>query len=178
MTFRGNWPCPSPRCHHVPNPCIFSPARPPSYTVNTKIYPAIHAHTIDNRRTPCPPALGRPAQDHLRSLDPSCKIWRSRHPHLRTGCAPRLAANGPLHPSSAHQPGQRQPHTQTHTQRRRKNIPSGSMETAARAGSKRTDHVYSCLVTTGHVSNNPTNGEVGAPSGICGRGLSCLAFDY
>ena len=24
---------------------------------------------------------------------------------------------------------------------------------------------------------NP-NGEAGAPSGICGRGLSCLAFDY
>ena len=131
MTFRGNWPCPSPRCHHVPNPCIFSPARPPSYTVNTTIYPAIHAHTIDNRWTPCPPALGRPAQDHLRSLDPSCKVWRSRHPHLRTGCAPRLAANGPLHPSSAHQPGQGQPHTQTPTQRQRKNIPSGSMETAA-----------------------------------------------
>src|SRR6266852_9971458 len=76
MTFVG---INSPPTHHA-TLIMFTPLCLATCTfadsINTTLYLSIHA------RSPCSSAFGRPAQDHLCSLDGSCKVRRGNHPRL------------------------------------------------------------------------------------------------
>jgi len=83
-------------------------------------------------------ALGCPAQDCLRPLDPSWKIRRRHHPRIRSRRSWRLAADGPPRPnsnnSSYQHPSRPAGRAQTwQTQRRNAHAPAPSRTAKTRA---------------------------------------------